>query len=148
MRIDGQEYGIENGITVEEASETAIIAEKSGADAIHVSAISSSGTGVGFTDGPLPWEKCQYSEFAGRIQSVINIPVIAVGRIEPEDAEELISNNVCEFVAMGRQLLAYSVLPNHLINSEPEKIRPCINCFVCVAQNFWNGEPVVPSTHV
>jgi len=142
VRIDGQEYGIENGITVEEASATAIIAEKSGADAIHVSAISSSGTGVGFTDGPLPWEKCQYSEFAGRIQSVINIPVIAVGRIEPEDAEELISNSVCEFVAMGRQLLADSELPNHLINREPEKIRPCINCFVCVAQNFWNGEPV------
>ena len=27
MRIDGQEYGIENGITVEEASATAVIAE-------------------------------------------------------------------------------------------------------------------------
>jgi len=142
VRIDGQEYGIENGITVEEASATAVIAEKAGADAIHVSAISSSGTGVGFTDGPLPWEKCQYSKFAGRIQSVINIPVIAVGRIEPEDAEELISNDVCGFVAMGRQLLADPELPNHLINGAPEKIRPCINCFVCVAQNFWNGEPV------
>ena len=117
-------------------------AEKAGADAIHVSAISSSGTGVGFTEGPLPWEKCQYSHLAKTVQSAVNIPVIAVGRIEPEDGEKLIAENSCGFVAMGRQLLADPELPNNLINNSPEKIRPCINCFVCVAQNFWNGEPV------
>ena len=142
VRIDGREYGLENGITLEEASNTAVIAEKAGADAIHVSAISSSGTGVGFTEGPLPWEKCQYSHLAKTVQSAVNIPVIAVGRIEPEDAEKLIAENSCGFVAMGRQLLADPELPNNLINNSPEKIRPCINCFVCVAQNFWNGEPV------
>jgi len=142
VRIDGHEYGLENGITVEEASNTAVIAEKAGADAIHVSAISSSGTGVGFTEGPLPWEKCQYSHLAKTVQSAVSIPVIAVGRIEPRDGEKLIADNNCEFVAMGRQLLADPELPNKLINNSPEKIRPCINCFVCVAQNFWNGEPV------
>ena len=142
VRIDGHEYGIKNGITVEEASNTAVIAEKAGADAIHVSAISSSGTGVGFTEGPLPWEKCQYSHLAKTVQSAVGIPVIAVGRIEPEDGEKLIAENSCEFVAMGRQLLADPELPNKLTNNSPEKIRPCINCFVCVAQNFWNGEPV------
>ena len=142
VRIDGREYGLENGITLEEASNTAVIAEKAGADAIHVSAISSSGTGVGFTEGPLPWEKCQYSHLAKTVQSAVNIPVIAVGRIEPEDGEKLIAENSCGFVAMGRQLLADPELPNNLINNSPEKIRPCINCFVCVAQNFWNGEPV------
>ena len=142
VRIDGHEYGIENGITSEEASTTAAIAEEAGADAIHVSAISSSGTGVGFTEGPLPWERCQYSELAKNVKSAISIPVIAVGRIEPKDGERLIAENNCDFVAMGRQLLADPELPNNLINNTPEKIRPCINCFVCVAQNFWNGEPV------
>ncbi|MEC7909433.1 MAG: NAD(P)/FAD-dependent oxidoreductase, partial [Actinomycetota bacterium] len=142
VRIDGHEYGIEHGITSEEASTTAAIAEEAGADAIHVSAISSSGTGVGFTEGPLPWERCQYSELAKNVKSAINIPVIAVGRIEPKDGERLIAENSCDFVAMGRQLLADPELPNNLINNTPEKIRPCINCFVCVAQNFWNGEPV------
>ncbi len=142
VRIDGHEYGIEHGITSEEASTTAAIAEEAGADAIHVSAISSSGTGVGFTEGPLPWERCQYSELAKNVKSAISIPVIAVGRIEPKDGERLIAENNCDFVAMGRQLLADPELPNNLINNTPEKIRPCINCFVCVAQNFWNGEPV------
>ena len=97
---------------------------------------------MGFTEGPLPWEKCQYSHLAKTVQSAVNIPVIAVGRIEPEDGEKLIAENSCGFVAMGRQLLADPELPNNLINNSPEKIRPCINCFVCVAQNFWNGEPV------
>ena len=142
VRIDGHEHGIENGITSDEASATAAIAEEVGADAIHVSAISSSGTGVGFTEGPLPWERCQYSELAKAVKSAISIPVIAVGRIEPEDGERLIAENNCDFVAMGRQLLADPELPNNLINDSPDKIRPCINCFVCVAQNFWNGEPV------
>ena len=142
VRIDGHEYGIEHGITSEEAATTAAIAEEAGADAIHVSAISSSGTGVGFTEGPLPWERCQYSELAKNVKSAISIPVIAVGRIEPKDGERLIAENNCDFVAMGRQLLADPELPNNLINNTPEKIRPCINCFVCVAQNFWNGEPV------
>ena len=142
VRIDGHEYGIENGITSDEASTTAGIAEEAGADAIHVSAISSSGTGVGFTEGPLPWERCQYSELAETVKSAVSIPVIAVGRIEPADGEKLIAENSCDFVAMGRQLLADPELPNNLINNSPEKIRPCINCFVCVAQNFWNGEPV------
>ena len=142
VRIDGHEHGIENGITADEASNTAAIAEEAGADAIHVSAISSSGTGVGFTEGPLPWERCQYSELAKTVKSAVSIPVIAVGRIEPEDGERLIAENNCDFVAMGRQLLADPELPNNLINDSPDKIRPCINCFVCVAQNFWNGEPV------
>ena len=140
VRIDGHEYGIEHCITSEEASTTAAIAEEAGADAIHVSAISSSGTGVGFTEGPLPWERCQYSELAKNVKSAISIPVIAVGRIEPKDGERLIAENNCDFVAMGRQLLADPELPNNLINNTPEKIRPCINCFVCVEQNFWNGK--------
>ena len=88
VRIDGREYGLENGITLEEASNTAVIAEKAGADAIHVSAISSSGTGVGFTEGPLPWEKCQYSHLAKTVQSAVNIPVIACLLYTSDAADE------------------------------------------------------------
>ena len=43
------------------------------------------------------------------------VPVIAVGRILPDHAEQLLTGGVCDFVAMGRQLLADPDLPNRLV---------------------------------
>ena len=59
VRIDGREYA-EGGITPELAAEHAVLAEAAGADAVHVSASAPNALGVGFTDGPLPWQADQY----------------------------------------------------------------------------------------
>lgn len=148
VRLDGQEYGITNGTTPELASATACLVASAGADAIHVSATSSDGTGVGFTDGPLPWQPLQYVELARTIRKALrgaghDTPVIAVGRISPDDAEQLLTDDaVCDFVSMGRQLLADPAIARRLAEGRPDLIRTCINCFVCVAQNFWDAKPV------
>ncbi|MEE2768684.1 MAG: FAD-dependent oxidoreductase [Actinomycetota bacterium] len=142
VRLDGQEYGVNDGITPDSAAITAQLAEAAGADAIHVSATSSDGTGVGFTAAPLPWKPGQYADYARTVRRAVDIPVIAVGRLAPDLAERLIARGGCDFVAMGRQLLADPDLPLHLVDGRPEMTRPCINCFVCVARNFWSGEPV------
>ncbi|MED5551554.1 MAG: NADH:flavin oxidoreductase, partial [Actinomycetota bacterium] len=52
VRLDGHEYGIEGGIAIQDAAHHARAAVDAGANAIHVSATSSAGTGVGFTDAP------------------------------------------------------------------------------------------------
>ena len=44
----------------------------------------------------------------------VDIPVITVGRIEPDVADALIADGACDFVAMGRKLLADPELPNKL----------------------------------
>jgi 2,4-dienoyl-CoA reductase-like NADH-dependent reductase (Old Yellow Enzyme family) len=142
VRLDGEEFG-DDGITPELAVKHAQIAEAAGADAIHVSAASLNSMSYAFTDGPLPWQPGQYVELARRIKTSISIPVIAVGRISPELGDELlVRGDTCDFVSMGRQLLADPEIPARLKEGRPDLVRTCINCFVCVAENFWDARPV------
>lgn len=142
VRLDGREYGGE-GITPDLAASYAAVAAEAGADAIHVSASSLNSMSYAFTDGPLPWQPGQYVELARRVKAAVGVPVIAVGRISPSMAEDLLADGrTCDFVSMGRQLLADPEIPNRLEQGRPELVRTCINCFVCVAQNFWDGRPV------
>ncbi|MCU4186728.1 FAD-dependent oxidoreductase [Acidiferrimicrobium sp. IK] len=141
VRLDGQEHG--GGITPELAAAHGALAAGAGADAVHVSSYSQNPLTYAFTEGPLPWRPGQYIELARQVKAAVEVPVIAVGRISPALAEELLSGgDVCDFVAMGRQLLADPEIPNRLAAGRPELIRTCINCFVCVAENFWDGRPV------
>ena len=142
VRIDGAEYTIEGGITPDLSVQHAAAAVEAGADAVHVSAIGSPDNGVSFTDGPLPYQEVQYAELFRAVNRVINAPVIAVGRITPDAAEQVLADGDADFIAMGRQLLADPQLARHLIDGRPELVRPCINCMVCVAENFWDSTPV------
>jgi NADPH-dependent 2,4-dienoyl-CoA reductase/sulfur reductase-like enzyme len=141
VRLDGREY-VDGGITPELCAEYAVLAESAGADAIHVSASGPNSMGIGFTNGPLPWQPDQYVGLAAVVKMAVSIPVIAVGRILPDAAETHLKNGDCDFVSMGRQLLADPELPAKLLSGTPERVRTCINCYVCVAQNFWDGAPI------
>ena len=43
-----------------------------------------------------------------------------------------------DIVSMGRKLLADPYLPERLAKDQPEQIRPCIYCYICVAQPFFD----------
>lgn len=142
VRLDGKEFGVEGGITLDLAVEHAAAAIASGADGIHVSAYGAPDDGVAFTDGPLPWQPSHYQELSSTIAARSEVPVIAVGRILPDAGDAMIASGEVDFVAMGRQLLADPDLPRRLTEGRADLVRPCINCYVCVAQNFWDGAPV------
>jgi len=142
VRLDGQEFGVDGGITLDLAVQHAVSAERAGADAIHVSAIGAPDAGVSFTDGPIPYRPVQYRELFGAVRSAVDVPVIAVGRISPAAAEEVLAAGDADFIAMGRQLLADPQLAKRLMDGRPDLVRPCINCFVCVAENFWDESPI------
>jgi 2,4-dienoyl-CoA reductase (NADPH2) len=141
-RIDSKEYRVEGGIVFEDAVETARIAERAGADAIHVSAYANPSSGIGFTEAPLVHQPGAYLEFARDIKRAVSIPVIAVGRIEPEVAERVIAAGEADFVAMGRKLLADPELPRKLRENRSADIRPCIYCYTCVSQIFLNDHVI------
>ena len=141
VRLDGREYS-EGGIEPLLAAEYAAMAERAGADAIHVTASGVDAMGVGFTNGPLPWQPGQYVGLAAVVKQRVGVPVIAVGRIMPEQAESVLADGDCDFISMGRQLLADPDLPAKLLAGRPDAVRTCINCYVCVAQNFWDGTPI------
>lgn len=142
VRLDGRDYAMANGITPELAARYAAMAVGAGADAIHVTAYSTTAGGPGFTDGPIPWLECQYEDLARSVKAAVDVPVIAVGRIGPDDGERILADGGADLIAMGRQLLADPDLPLRLAAGRPDLVRPCINCFVCVAQNFWSARPV------
>lgn len=141
VRVAGREFGEDGALTTEEAVAAAALFEAAGADALHI-------TGWGrnpfsnFTDGPLPDEVGAYTGLAAEVKKAVRIPVIAVGRILPEVGEKAIAAGAADFVAMGRQLLADPELVNKLRAGSPQQIRPCINCYVCVQENFWDDTPL------
>ncbi len=137
-RIDCREFRTPGGITPEDAERTAELAAEAGADAIHVSAYSDSTSAAGFTEAPLVHKEAGYVEETARIKARIRVPVIAVGRIEPEVGERLIRDGKADVIAMARKLLADPALPQKLAEGRPEDIRPCIYCYTCVAQPFFD----------
>jgi 2,4-dienoyl-CoA reductase-like NADH-dependent reductase (Old Yellow Enzyme family)/thioredoxin reductase len=148
-RLDGREFHIENGVTIEDAQHTAVLAEAAGADAIHVSAYADPRSGVAFTDAPLVHQPCGYVDLAAAIKAHVRAPVIAVGRIEPAEADAVIGAGKADFVAMARKLLADPELPRKLAGARPQHIRPCIYGYSCVGNIFLNrsvGCAVNPAT--
>jgi 2,4-dienoyl-CoA reductase-like NADH-dependent reductase (Old Yellow Enzyme family) len=140
VRVSGREIGGPGALTTAEAVDAAGIFVEAGADAIHV-------TGWGrnpfadFTEGPLPDSVGAYRAQAAAMRAAVDVPVIAVGRILPETAEEMIAGGECDFVSMGRQLLTDPDLVGKLRSGRRSSIRPCINCYVCVEQNFFDAAP-------
>ncbi|MFN8544428.1 MAG: FAD-dependent oxidoreductase [Candidatus Binatia bacterium] len=137
-RLDACEYRVEHGITEDDARRTAELAAAAGLDAIHVSAYADPTSGVAFTDAPLVHEPGRYVPLAEAIKRRVAVPVIAVGRIEPADAEALLAAGRADFVAMGRKLLADPELPRKLAEGRPDDVRPCIYCYTCVGQIYLN----------
>ncbi|GAB3262459.1 oxidoreductase [Nocardioides dilutus] len=70
---------------------------------------------------------------AAAVREVVDVPVIAVGRIhDPGLAERILAQGRADFVAMGRPLLADPDLPSKLAAGTPDRIRRCISCENCI----------------
>ncbi len=141
VRLAGQEYGESDGLTPAEAAGAAAMFETAGADAIHVTGTALNAF-ANFTDGPLPDKVGFYTDNATVIKRAVSIPIITVGRMLPEVGEQMIAEGRTDFAAMGRQLLADPELVNKLKTGRPQQVRPCINCYVCVQENFWDDTPL------
>ena len=138
VRLDANEYRIDNGITPDDFLITALLAQEAGADAIDVSAYGNTSKGIAFTEAPLVHEPGGFLNFVKMAKKALTIPIIAVGRIELDIAEKGLKNNDFDFLAMGRKLLADPELPKKVISGKEHLIRPCVYCYVCVSQIFIN----------
>ncbi len=144
VRLDGEEINIKDGLTSAEVCEIAKHIE-SKIDAIHVSSYANPASGPDFTKAPLNHKKESFMKVTNAIKNAVQIPIIAVGRIEPERADKYISEGKFNFLAMGRKLLADPNLPNKLKNNEKNKIKPCQYSYECVSRIFLNGQMVCAS---
>ena len=130
VRINGTD-GLEGGIVIEDALETASLAEAAGADAISVS------QGVhGWTDWqimPLHLHPMgSMVPLASAMKKAVKIPVITAGRISAEIGEEVLKEGKADFIAMARPLLADPELPNKVRDGRSSEVRACIWCNNCL----------------
>ncbi|MCK4723557.1 MAG: FAD-dependent oxidoreductase, partial [Dehalococcoidia bacterium] len=129
VRMNGKEYGVEGGATLEDAQQTARMAEEAGADAIHVSAYGPK-TPTNLTSPR--FVPAVIEDLAEGMKKVVTVPVMAVGRITPEAGERLLAEGKADLVAIGKGLLADPELPNKVASGKLEDIRPCIYCMACM----------------
>ncbi|WP_298670521.1 FAD-dependent oxidoreductase [uncultured Sphingomonas sp.] len=140
-KLDSREIGKKGGITIEDAIETARMAEAAGVDAITVSAYHDSGQPKLHSGSHTPHEPGLNIPFARRIKAAVGVPIIASGRIEPEVGDAAIADASLDFVSMGRKLLADPHLPNKLAAGRAEDVLPCIYCYTCISA-IYLGDPL------
>lgn len=136
-RINGMEYGVERGTTLEEAQLLAGMLEDAGTDAVNVSAcgrgpIHASAWPVGGKMlPPMAHPPGLLLPLARAIKSKVGIPVMAVGSLTPEVGESAIAGGQTDMVVVGRALVADPELPNKVAAGRLDDIVPCIACLRC-----------------
>ncbi len=136
MRFDSIEFGMDQGISLQDAIHVAKLAEEAGLDAIHVSAHGDGNYGRTYSTGHATDIRSGFVPNATAIKQAVSIPVICPGRIEPEDADKYIAQGKLDFVTMGRKLLADPHLPRKLTAGQPAQVRPCVYCYTCISSIF------------
>ncbi|TGA98940.1 NADH:flavin oxidoreductase/NADH oxidase [Sporolactobacillus shoreae] len=102
VRISAQEY-VEGGYGIKESVAFSKEYQKAGADVFHVSA---GGEGPISADGRPGTHAAYQVPLAREIKHALNIPVIAVGRLdEPQLANAVVGNEEADLVAVGRGML-------------------------------------------
>ena len=69
--------------------------------------------------------------FAERFKKALNIPIVAVGSINMEMADQIISEGKCDIIAMARPIIADTEYVNKNRRGEFDDIRPCVRCNTC-----------------
>ena len=137
FKISAMEF-VEDGLNVEESLEILKILVREGVDVIQVSA--GNDATPEWISQPMYMEKACLTDYARAIKKELNVPIMAVGRInEPRLAEEIIKSGKADLVCMGRGLLADPAMPNKAREGRLDDIRTCIACNTCMQSIFRKG---------
>jgi 2,4-dienoyl-CoA reductase-like NADH-dependent reductase (Old Yellow Enzyme family)/thioredoxin reductase len=129
VRFNAHEWGIENGITIEETKQMVPLVVEAGAQALHVSGY---GAGSYITTAPIADTAGFLVPMAGEVKKLTDVPVIAVGRLDLEVGEKILEEGKADFIAIGRRLLADPDLPNKMAEGRLSEVVPCIGCMECI----------------
>jgi 2,4-dienoyl-CoA reductase-like NADH-dependent reductase (Old Yellow Enzyme family)/thioredoxin reductase len=129
VRFNAQEWGVENGITIEETKQMVPLAVEAGAQALHVSGY---GAGSYITTAPIPDTAGFLVPLAEEVKKLTKVPVIAVGRLDLELGEKILKEGKADLIAIGRRLLADPELPKKVAEGRLNEVNPCIGCMECI----------------
>jgi 2,4-dienoyl-CoA reductase-like NADH-dependent reductase (Old Yellow Enzyme family) len=127
MNLQGHDFS-PGGLEVGDAQQIAVACTATGkVDYICVKAATYNEAHQNVPDMQHP--KRIWEGLAAAVKSVVDVPVIAVGRInEPLDAAEILSLGHADMVAMTRQQIADPETVNKMKDGRLDEIRRCIGC--------------------
>lgn len=149
------EEDVPEGITLEDAIQFAKWAEEVGVDVFHISVGTwdsriadyskvlsgkespegkklSEGVCTGMWVPPLYVPRGNLIDLADAVKKEVDVPIITVGSLSPEMAEDAIKENKADLAAMGRQIIADPDYPKKVAENKPEEIRRCTRCNECL----------------
>ena len=135
-RINGQEFGFDGGLTIEETRQIVPLLEQAGSDAIHVSGYGAYSSAVRAPICDIPGYLAQS---AAEVKKISRVPVIAVGRLDADIGEKLLKEGSADFISIGRRLIADPEWPNKVASGQNADIIPCINCMECIERPSKEG---------
>lgn len=126
-RLSGDEM-IDDGIKLKDMIKFSKILEKQGIEAIHVSA--------GTVCSTPPWyfqhmfvPKGKTWNMAKKIKNEVNVPIIAVGKInESKDINKINREKISDYIAIGRALIADPDFVGKYLQKVDGPFRPCLAC--------------------
>lgn len=131
LRISGYER-VAGGRPIYETARLATELVAAGVNAFHVSGGVIDRLVTGMVNGADDGDELNVGA-AAAVKQVVDVPVIAVGRIhDPVRAERILAEGRADFIAMGRPLLADPELPAKLRSGRADRIRKCISCENCI----------------
>ncbi len=137
FKISAMEF-VKDGLDVEQSLEILKILVKEGVDVVQVSA--GNDATPEWICQPMFMEKACLTDFAWAIKKELDVPIMAVGRINgPLLAEEIIKSGKADLVCIGRGLLADPAMPNKAREGRLDDIRTCIACNTCMESIFKKG---------
>jgi 2,4-dienoyl-CoA reductase (NADPH2) len=131
LRISGYER-VAGGRPIFETAQVAPTLAAAGVDAFHVSGGVIDRLVTRMVNGADDGDALNVGA-AAAVREVVDVPVIAVGRIhDPALAERILAGGRADFIAMARPLLADEELPNKLRDGGAHRVRRCISCENCI----------------
>jgi 2,4-dienoyl-CoA reductase (NADPH2) len=131
LRLSGYER-VAGGRSLDDTARIAPRLVAAGVDAFHVSGGVIDRLTSAIVTGPV-FRDAHNLAAASAVKNVVDVPVMAVGRIhDPQLAEQILRRNQADLIAMARPLLADPELPQKLREGRLREVRRCISCQNCV----------------
>jgi len=124
----GVEERLAGGITLGDSLEYAVQLVKAGVDVMAVDIAESVPNLSPTSDYPMG----TFAHLAEAVKHHVNVPVIALGRINtPEVAEAILASGKADMISIGRQLIADPYWPDKAKEGRIDEIVPCVSCNRC-----------------
>ena len=144
VRINGDEMTphVPGTLNLDDGLQIGLYLQDKGIDVLNVS--NGSGLNPNANCDPYSYKPGWKKHVAKAFKQALKIPIIATNTIkDPDFAEQLLEEGVCDFVGLGRSQFADPEFMNKAKEGRPDEIRPCIGCMVCRERLIAQGMTVV-----